>query len=408
MLKLLKPFVKSNKAKHYASETSGNIGMMFGFMIVVLIGGLAIAIDLSSAFAAKQRLQNTTDAIALLAARDGIEDQSELQAAAQAYFDQAYPNESGERIEVLNISRNGDRVDVQTRNNIDTYFSQFFGRSDLDVSVRSSTVFAQQSLDVALVLDTTGSMRGTKLASLKTSATRLMDTFESFNNDDLRVSIVPFAQYVNVGTNQRNEAWVRGRSNNRNALCMGSRSGTLNTEAAFNGNAMPVIPNAICGAAVQPLTNDFGALKSTINSLVARGFTYAPSGLAWGWRTLDERAPFEEAATSGRGQKVLVLMTDGANTRSVGANRFSNNGPFHEGANRVQADNVTSDLCESVKDSDITVYTIAFEVPDAGTRNLLRDCATSSANFFNATNASELDDAFSDIASTLNELRITS
>ncbi len=405
MKMFLKPFIKPNfvqqLTRKFCADTGGNIAIMFAVLLFVIVGGLAMAIDLSNGYAAKQRLQNTSDAVALFAARDGIEDQSELQAVAQAYFDEVYPNATGERIEILNISRDGDRVDIQTRNNIDTFFSSIFGRDSLDVSVRSSTTFAQQSLDVSLVLDTTGSMRGAKLASLKTSATRLMDTFEGFDNEKLRVSIVPFGQYVNVGANQRNQAWVQGRSNNRNRLCMGSRAQPLNTEAEFGSDPIPVIGNAQCGTAIQPLTNDFRALKRTINDLDARGFTYAPSGLVWGWRTLDAKAPFTEAASSARGKKVLVLMTDGANTRSV-------DGDSHEGRNRGAADEATRDLCARVKGSDITVYTIAYEVTDAATRDLLRNCATSQDNFFNAQNARDLDAAFTNISSTLNELRITS
>jgi len=400
-MKLLKPFVKPNAAKQLYSDTRGNVAMMFAILAFVIIGGLAVAIDLSNAYAARARLQNTTDAVALLASRDGIEDQAELQAAAQAYFDQAYPNASGERIEVISISRDGDRVDVETRNNIDTFFAQIFGRDDLDVSVRSSSIFAQQALDVALVLDTTGSMRGAKIASLRSSATNLMNTLESFDNEKLRVSVVPFANYVNIGGNQRGQAWLDTNGVTGNSVCAGSRIAPLNTVVEAGGTRIPAIRNVTCGAPIQPLTNNFRALRRSISGLNASGFTYAPAGLMWGWRTLDARAPFTEAVSSGRGQKVLVFMTDGANTRSI-------NGETHEGRDLVDADNTTAAICERVKGSDITVYTIAFEVPDVETQNLLRNCASGASNFFNAQNASQLDAAFSNISSTLNELRITS
>jgi len=414
MLKLFKSFVKPNTAKRFTQnfaqsftkDTGGNVAMMFGVSLFALVGGLAVAIDLSNGFAAKQRLQNTTDAIALLAARDGIEDAGELEAAAQAYFDQAYPGANGQRIEVLNITRDGDRIDIETRNNIDTVFAPFLGRNDLDVSVKSSSTFAKQSLDVALVLDTTGSMQGAKLASLKTSATRLMDTLDGFDNDELRVSIIPFAQYVNVGRSQRNQPWVDATGTAGTELCVGSRIGGLNTQVEAGGNAVPTISDADCGirsqpAEIMPLTNDFRALKRTITDFTADGFTYAPAGLMWGWRTLDERAPFTQAASSVNGKKVLVLMTDGANTRSV-------SGSTHNGRSRQAADTATADICNRVKDSDIEVYTIAFELNDTATRNLLRNCASSTANFFDAHSAGDLDAAFTNISATLNELRITS
>lgn len=406
-MNFLKPFIKTSvetkkpQIGKFLVNTSGNVGMMFAIVSVVLVGGLAVAIDLSNAFSARQRLQNTTDAIALLAARDGIENRSELQVAAQAYFDELYPNESGARIEVLDISRDGDQVNVSTRNNIDTFFAPIFGHNDLNVSVKSSTIFSQQSLDVTLVLDTTGSMRGAKLAGLKTAATRLMDTFEDLNNDKLRVSIVPFAQYVNVGTDQRNERWLDRNGVRGNTVCVGSRIAPLNTQVEAIGGTIPAIPGVNCGEAIRPLTNDFRALKRTISNLEAQGLTYAPAGLMWGWRTLDSNAPFTEAASSGRGQKALVLMTDGANTRSV-------SGATHNGRNREGADETTAEICERVKDSDIVVYTIAYEVEEAGTRRLLQGCASNPTNFFNADNAADLDQAFGEISANLNELRISS
>jgi len=50
---------------------------------------------------------------------------------------------------------------------------------------------------------------------------------------------------------------------------------------------------------------------------------------------------------------------------------------------------------------------VTYEVTDNATKNMLRNCATNSSNFFNATNAEQLNDAFETIGNSLNELRIT-
>jgi len=215
------------------------------------------------------------------------------------------------------------------------------------------------------------------------------------------VSIVPFAQYVNVGADQSNQGWLDTNGQTGDDLCVGSRTGGLNQVVDAGGTQIPVIPGASCGEAIQPLTNDYRALKTTIANFNASGWTYAPAGLMWGWRTLEPSAPFTEAQSSVNGQKVLVLMTDGANTRSA-------NGQTHEGKSRANADNTTTEMCNRVKGSDITVYTIAYEITDAATRNLLENCASSPENYFDAHNAGDLDDAFTNISATLHELRITS
>jgi hypothetical protein len=84
------------------------------------------------------------------------------------------------------------------------------------------------------------------------------------------------------------------------------------------------------------------------------------------------------------------------------------NGALHDQAGQNdKADNTTRDLCNAIKDENITVYTIAYEVTNGATKSLLRDCATTRSFYFNARNASELNKAFEDIANSLTELRIS-
>ena len=91
-----------------------------------------------------------------------------------------------------------------------------------------------------------------------------------------------------------------------------------------------------------------------------------------------------------------------------GENQNSKNGVLHNATNRGEADRTTKSICENIKDDDIQVFTIAYEVDDRRTRNMLEGCASAGANFFNATNAAELNEAFQKIGSSLIQLRITS
>jgi len=61
-----------------------------------------MAVDLSNSYSAKQRLQDTSDAIALLAAKDkSLDTPAKLEAAAQALYDATYPGEKGIRIVIV-------------------------------------------------------------------------------------------------------------------------------------------------------------------------------------------------------------------------------------------------------------------------------------------------------------------
>jgi Mg-chelatase subunit ChlD len=172
---------------------------------------------------------------------------------------------------------------------------------------------------------------------------------------------------------------------------------------AYNGRKIPALykNQVTCSSELLPLTTNFNAVKSTINGLVPSGWTYMPSGILWGWRTLDDNAPFSHF-TADKTQKVMILMTDGENTRAK-------NGIMHNQAGQnYKADQMTRDLCEAVKDENITIYTIAYEVNDTSTRSLLENCATVKANYYNARNGGQLRQAFEEIANTLNDIRISS
>ena len=410
-MKTLKTLIKSkllSTATSFAKDEKGNFAIIGAVTIAMLIAGLAVSIDLASGYSAKQRLQDTTDAIALMAARGEISGQTNLTAAAQEYFDLTYPGQNGARINLESITRDGDAVTVVASNNIDTYFAGIFGVSGLDVTTASTAEYASTNLNLSLVLDTTGSMRGSKLATLKVAGNALINQLSSIPDDQLNVSVVPFAQYVNVGENLAGQNWLEfpqtgGRAPRNWNGCVGSRQGNLNTRINSRAQRIPGLVGVNCPTPVQPLTQNMNTVKQSINNLKAEGFTYMPAGIAWGWRTLTPQAPF----TQTRGQnpekteKIMILMTDGTNTRSA-------SGMTHEGQSQRNADRTTAEICENVKRDDIKVFTIAYEISDVGTQNLLRDCATDAGSFFNASNASQLTAAFQEIGASLSVTRITS
>jgi len=89
--------------------------------------------------------------------------------------------------------------------------------------------------------------------------------------------------------------------------------------SAYGSNAGP---NTSCSTtAITPLTDvsvPAGAttVKNAIDAMVDVGATNVPEGMAWGWRTLSSGPPFTEgrAETEKGNDKVLIVLTDGANT----------------------------------------------------------------------------------------------
>ncbi|CAN7687770.1 pilus assembly protein TadG-related protein [Mesorhizobium sp. LjNodule214] len=88
---------------------------------------------------------------------------------------------------------------------------------------------------------------------------------------------------------------------------------------AYGSNAGP---NAGCSTtAITPLTDvsdpdGATAVKKAIDDMVDVGATNVPEGMAWGWRTLSNAAPFTggRPETERGNDKILIVLTDGANT----------------------------------------------------------------------------------------------
>lgn len=398
----------SRIALSYRDDTKGNFATIFAVSLFVLVAGVAAAVDLGAAASAKQRLQDTTDQISLYSARSLETDPAVLAQQAQDYVNFNYPN-TKDSITIDNISRVGDAVRVEASTKVDTRFANILGFGKLDVNVLSVSNYAERGIDIALVLDTTGSMGqpssggGTKIETLRTAATNLISTLDTGTTGRVRVSVVPFAQYVNVGTDNLDADWIDDSLvNGAWGGCVGSRGGNGEEEADYDGDEFPAITGVSCSNPITPLTADLDKPKAGISTLLASGWTYMPSGLAWGWRTLEGNAPFTQADTKEKFERdrYIVMMTDGANTRA-------NSGTYHDSASSNKADRATEKLCDAIKGSDIQIYSIAYEIDKAKTRRLLQGCASETDMYFNAQNADDLSQAFAEIASNLSTLRLT-
>jgi uncharacterized protein YegL len=89
--------------------------------------------------------------------------------------------------------------------------SRILGHQDLSVSTFAEAIGVLTTpTEVVLALDTTFSMTGWKIATLKDAATKLMDDLKplALDPDKLKFGIVPFGQYVNIGVSNRNQPWM--------------------------------------------------------------------------------------------------------------------------------------------------------------------------------------------------------
>jgi len=453
-MRLLKKFFRSSKA---------NVSIMFGLAAVPLILAAGVALDFMQGSHLQSRMLLAADNAGLAAATSESNDVGELRKIVRDYLEKngvLHGNFTPPVIEVVIMDNGNVKVNLKTQMN--TSLMRVIGRNKMDIEATSIISRDFGDLDIALVLDNTGSMEGRKMTTLKSASKELVKTlFDAKTRDSvIKVGLVPFAQYVNIGMKNRNASWADiepdgstkvqktrwrrkvirrydcrwetryyyrdGVRKSRRVKkckyeygpkyketywktvrtkwygCVGSRNYPWNTKDERPTYKIPGIMNKSCSRALTEMTDNKGQIISGISQMKANGSTYIPAGLMWGWRVVSAAEPFANKDTGSRKrQRAIVLMTDGEN-------RSSPKYPDHSGTNTTTANKLTSETCENIKKSKekITIYTVAFEVSDSKTQSMLRSCATSPSHYFDADNSAELTASFRKIAKSLAQLRI--
>jgi Flp pilus assembly protein TadG len=392
--------------------TQGNAAMLFALVTAPLLLAGGMAVDFARTAQARSVVQEAADAALLRVARLRTQDPSlsdaDLTMAARKIFDSGVKSLEDVIIDSFGVVYDdaNETFTLNVAGDMGTELLAAAGVKKLRIDTVSGVKLGAPSyLEVVMALDNTGSMNeNSKIASLRSSASSLVDSLFTIDGAEIKVGLVPFAQYVNVGTANAGETWLAPAPAGWTG-CVGSRNFPANTEDSnYELNRVPPVV-ADCPDAITPLTDDKAAILSAIGSMNANGWTYIAEGLAWGWRVLSDEAPFVGGLSYSDirrrgGSKVLIVLTDGKNTKAPSY-------PEHESADTSLADGLTARLCEDVKKKGIVVYTIAFDVSDAGVRGLLEDCGTTPGHYYAPDNASELGDAFAEIATSLRGLSLS-
>jgi Flp pilus assembly protein TadG len=188
----------STVLSRFARGREGNFAILAALLMIPLALAAGLALDVASILRTKAALQQAMDSASLSIAREG-EDVSD--ADAQRIAEQFLSgNFDGDHTRV-NITRHGTAVTVDASTSLRLDFAGLVGRPDVDIRAASTADIAYASYEIGLVLDTTGSMAGGKLQSMKDAVLGLIDTMSSQvpDKDQLKFALVPFAAFVNVG-----------------------------------------------------------------------------------------------------------------------------------------------------------------------------------------------------------------
>lgn len=435
----------------FGRNERGTVAILFGITLLGLCMMIGVALDGARAYNASTRVQAALDAAALAGAKamdiDGATN-SDIEAAARNYFDAQLTRLELTRIVVddFEATPNWSTRTVVAAATVavpSMFGAVAHGSSHLTFRPNSSATFRAIKIELALVVDVTGSMcdvppavtdppctSGAKLDALKAAAADMVDALFVSNPapGSVKVALVPYAGSVNAA------AYANSVSDNLSTdNCVIERSGpqAFTNAPPTGANALGVadtitVPYYSCPiATIRPLadlsnTTQRNAFKAAIANLSASGGTAGHLGLAWGWYMLSPEWNGIWSGNSARPYdlsnviKAVVFMTDGDFNIA-----YANGGEVHPWPDLLSADpnepgsspNQALAVCDAMRNpgtanESVSIYTVAFQAPPAA-EALLKQCA-GDANHYDAANASQLSDAFKSIVERLNSLRVTS
>ena len=184
--------------RDFISDTTGNFALVAAILTVPIVLAVGLAVDYASITTVRSDLQSALDSAALAIQSEVKEVSNEdANALAREYLRANY----ADKFEKVQVLRAGTSVRVSAQTQVQLAFGTLMGYSQWPVVAASSADVAFASYEIALVLDTTGSMKGGKLVSMKDAVLGLIDTMSLDVKDDkkLQFAMVPFAAFVNVG-----------------------------------------------------------------------------------------------------------------------------------------------------------------------------------------------------------------
>lgn len=206
-------------ARRFRADQRGNVAMLTTLAIVPLTIASMGAVDLTHGMAARVELQDALDAAALAAGRSGATDNATLQSTGQRLLQQNLADASDLTLTASSFKL-GDSGQVVASATV-TYASTFAALSGHpgEASASTEVTRANSLLEIALVLDNTGSMSqslgsgDSKISLLRTAAANFVDTMaaaakSSSVSDSIKISLVPFSNTVKVGSTYKTATWL--------------------------------------------------------------------------------------------------------------------------------------------------------------------------------------------------------
>ena len=378
----------ANWIRRFVRAERGNVVMIFSLSLIPIIAVAGSAIDIHRVQTAKMQTVALLDQAVLAATNLSSQEDPEtlVQTWMNSQIEQFGHDREDLTVQVSSVvALNSKSVSATATLTVDTAIMHMFGAEETVIQVQSSAIQSIPNIEIAMVLDISSSMRGSRLTSLKAASTEFVDIMlNDTTKDATSINVVPFGGTVNIGSTLFNKFAVR-TSGFDTVIDPGEDDYDIGTavetsdfrfsdgheciEAIQTDYSTAMLPNYSrgqvpdfwrwwnnhpwcpeAGSAVFMNSNDATALKSHLNGMVLSDGTGMDIGALWGLKSLSPSfrghlggdftdRPLDFNADESK--KVMIVMTDGAITAqnrpeditlgNVHTNRGTNKDP-HIGA----------------------------------------------------------------------------
>ena len=394
-------------ASRFLRDTNGSYAVLFAIALVPVILSAGIAVDYASMTRNRAFLQNAMDAAVIAAgAETNMTPEERIEEAVNVFE----ANVESHSLQVTpQITVDGETISGTASYDYPTSFGGIIGINSIGVSVAAQVKYAVESAaEVAMVLDYSGSMSWNgKWQAMRDAAKDLVDILgENGEREDISFALAPFTNIVRTSMPSQyikdqpaGSTWTgctqdrKWPFNIKDMTPVGSNASKWGWMAsANNGHCNGHIARNLN---IRPLDNDHAAVKAQLDSMSPDGMTHISLGLEFGWHLISPNEPFSQGVaydTPGT-KKFIVLLTDGAQTTKAWGS--GNSYTVANGEENLE------NLCQAIKDKDVYVITVAFDLDDVPTKNRLRDCASNPGYFFEAESNEQLAQAFTTVAALI-------
>lgn len=205
----------------FVHDERGAFAVLFGVMAMVLVAVAGSCVDYSLFVQDRSKSQEALDA-AVLALHDKIGKESTDALGKQAIdLVRERVGDKAVKISLASVSVDSGTGSIKISAHIDvpTYFTGLVGVKSIPATVVSEATRKSLNVEVAMVLDNSGSMQDYgRMYNLKDAAKNatdiLMKANQTVSRPSVKVGVVPFTEFVNIGPDNMNKWWVdkAGRS----------------------------------------------------------------------------------------------------------------------------------------------------------------------------------------------------